>query len=83
MKICVLNKVLPDLYHIILNISVFFQLSLIQLDGTSSSGREEPRAELRKFCQPNQMEFWSCVNRTLEGKPRLNCSLSLIYVYSN
>ncbi|XP_030571059.1 reversion-inducing cysteine-rich protein with Kazal motifs isoform X1 [Drosophila novamexicana] len=43
-------------------------LSLVQLD--YGSGREEPRTELRKYCQLHQLEFWSCVNRTLEAVDR-------------
>ncbi|KAL7734988.1 hypothetical protein ACLKA6_011252 [Drosophila palustris] len=43
-------------------------LSLVQLDG--SSGREDPRTELRKFCQVHQLEFWGCVNRTFDAVNR-------------
>lgn len=45
---------------------IYFQISLIQLD--SGNAREEPRTELRKYCELHQLDFWSCVNRTLEGE---------------
>ncbi|EDV97140.1 reversion-inducing cysteine-rich protein with Kazal motifs [Drosophila grimshawi] len=43
-------------------------LSLAQLD--VANGREEHRTELKKYCQLHQLEFWSCVNRTLDAVDR-------------
>ncbi|KAH8405276.1 hypothetical protein KR222_001076, partial [Zaprionus bogoriensis] len=43
-------------------------LSLVQLD--AGSGHEEPRLELRKSCELHQLEFWGCVNRTLDAVNR-------------
>ncbi|XP_034105821.1 reversion-inducing cysteine-rich protein with Kazal motifs [Drosophila albomicans] len=43
-------------------------LSLVQLDG--NNGRDEPRTELRKSCPLHQLDFWSCVNITLEAVNR-------------
>ncbi|KAH8371917.1 hypothetical protein KR093_009281, partial [Drosophila rubida] len=40
-------------------------LSLVQLEG--SNGRDEPRTELRKSCPLHQLDFWKCVNITLEA----------------
>ncbi|XP_030385875.1 reversion-inducing cysteine-rich protein with Kazal motifs [Scaptodrosophila lebanonensis] len=38
-------------------------LSLVQL-------ATDPRAELKKYCQLHQLEFWGCLNRTLEAVAR-------------
>lgn len=46
---------------------VFLQLSLVQLSPTDTNGRGM-RLELKKYCPSMQLEFWSCMNKTLEGK---------------
>ncbi|KAL9908104.1 reversion-inducing-cysteine-rich protein with kazal motifs isoform 1-T6 [Glossina fuscipes fuscipes] len=44
-------------------------LSLIQLTPTDTNGRSM-RLELKKYCPSMQLEFWSCMNRTLDAVAR-------------
>lgn len=46
-----------------------FQLSLVQL-ATSTSIKESRLQNLRKFCPDIQVDFWSCMNRTIESIDR-------------
>uniref|UniRef100_A0A1A9WE79 Reversion-inducing cysteine-rich protein with Kazal motifs n=1 Tax=Glossina brevipalpis TaxID=37001 RepID=A0A1A9WE79_9MUSC len=50
-------------------ISLKTLLSLIQLTPTDTNGRSM-RLELKKYCPSMQLEFWSCMNRTLDAVAR-------------
>jgi hypothetical protein len=50
-------------------LSLSFQLSLVQL-ATSTSIKDSRLQNLKKFCPEIQVEFWSCMNRTLESIDR-------------
>lgn len=49
--------------------SLSFQLSLVQL-AMSSSVKENQLQSLRKFCPDIHVEFWTCMNRTIESIDR-------------
>ncbi|KAH8322411.1 hypothetical protein KR067_003099 [Drosophila pandora] len=54
-------------------------LSLVEF---ATGGGGDGREELRKYCQLHQVEFWTCVNHTFDGKwtwssDRIQCKLLL------
>lgn len=45
----------------------YFQFSLVQLAADADS-KDSKLADVRRYCPSIQIDFWDCMNRTLNGK---------------
>lgn len=49
-----------------------FQFSLVQLAADGDS-KDSNLADVRRYCPSMQTDFWSCMNKTLNGKSMSIC----------